>query len=136
MPRTVVLALAMMMAVVALRADEKPTPEFQNIMKSNAAANADLRKAIPAKDYTAVARGAATVEANYAKIEAFWTARKVEDAIAFAKAGSKAATDLEAAAKAQNDAGIEAANKALGATCAGCHAAHRVQLPDKTYEIK
>ena len=136
MQRTVVLALAMMATLVVVSADEKPTPDFQNIMKSNAGANADLRKAIPAKDYTAVAGDAATLKANFAKIEAFWTARKVDDAIAFAKSGSKAAADLEAAAKDKNDAGIEAANKAVGATCAGCHAAHRVQLPDKTYEIK
>ncbi len=140
MHRTVVLALAMVAGVAALGlsviANEKPTAEFQNLMKSNSAANGALRTHVGAKDYDAIAADAITLKDNYAKIEAFWTAKKVDDAIAFAKTGSKGAADLEVAAKAKNDEGIAAASKAVASTCGGCHMAHREQLPDKTFEIK
>jgi cytochrome c556 len=135
---TVMAVCAAVVFGLTVRANEKPTMEFQDIMKSNAAANGPmgLRGHIPAKDYDAIAKDAATLKANFAKIETFWTAKKVDDAIAFAKAGGKAATDLEAAAKARDDMGIAAAQMALAPNCGGCHMAHREQLPDKTYEIK
>lgn len=119
-------------------ANEKPTPEFQDLMKSNSAANGPtgLRAHVPAKDYEAIAKDAAILKANYAKISAFWTKKNVDDAIAFAKDGGLAAAALETAANAKDDAGITAAMAKLAPTCAGCHTAHREQLPDKTYEIK
>jgi cytochrome c556 len=123
---------------LTVRASEKPTTDYQDIMKSKAAANGPmgLRGHIPAKDYDAIAKDAATLRANFAKLETFWTARKVDDAINFSKAGGKAAADLEAAAKAKNDGGIAAAQMALAPNCGGCHMAHREQMPDKSYEIK
>ena len=134
----VVAVCAAVVFGLTVRASEKPTTEFQDLMKSNAAANGPmgLRGHIPAKDYDAIAKDAATLRANFAKIETFWTARKVDDAINFAKAGGKAAADLEAAAKAKNDGAITAAQMALAPNCGGCHMAHREQMPDKSYEIK
>jgi hypothetical protein len=119
-------------------ANEKPTPEFQALMKANAAAPGPtgLRGHVPAKDYDAIAKDAAVLKANYVKIEAFWTQKKADDAIKLAKDGGQAAADLETAAKAKDDAGIAAAMAKVTATCGGCHTAHREQLPDKTYEIK
>ena len=138
MQRSVGLALAIVVAVFGLSvvANEKPTPEFQNIMKATGAANGMLRMHIMAKDYDAIAVDAAALKDNFAKIEAYWTAKKVDDAIAFAKTGTKGATDLETAAKAKSDDGIAAANKVAASACGGCHMAHREALPDKTFEIK
>src|SRR5205823_171510 len=51
---------------------------------------ASLRAHIRAKDYDGIAKDAATLRANFTKIEAFWVARKVEDAINFSKAALKA----------------------------------------------
>ena len=135
---TVMAVCAAVAFGLTVRANEKPTMEFQDIMKSNAAANGPmgLRGHIPAKDYDAIAKDAATLRANFGKIETFFAAKKVDDAIKFAKAGAKAAGDLEAAAKARDVAGITAAQMALAPNCGGCHMAHREQLPDKTYEIK
>jgi mono/diheme cytochrome c family protein len=129
------LAVALGLTVFA---NEKPTMEFQNIMKSNAATNGamGLRAHIAAKDYDAIAKDAATFKENFTKVEAFWTARKVDDAIKFAKTAHEAAEDLEKAAKAKDDAAILAAQMKLTPNCAGCHMAHREQLPDKTFEIK
>jgi cytochrome c556 len=117
-------------------ANEKPPSEFQDLMKSNGMTVAALRMHIMAKEYDGIAMDAATLRGNFAKIEAFWTARKVNDAVEFAKAGAQGAADLETAAKAKSDEGIAAANKVTTGSCAGCHMAHREQLPDKTFEIK
>src|SRR6185295_13188284 len=140
MQRTSGLAWGVVAAVVVFGltviANEKPTAEFQDVMKSNGATNGALRMHIMAKDYDGVAADAATLKGNYAKIEAYWTAKKVDDAIAFAKTGVKGAADLETAAKAKNDEGVAAAGRAVASTCGGCHMAHREQLPDKSYEIK
>jgi mono/diheme cytochrome c family protein len=138
MRRTVALSLLAVTAVFGLTiiANEKPTAEFQNIMKSNAATNQALRMHIMAKDYDAIAADAATFKGNFAKIEAFWTAKKVDDAVGFAKTGAKGAADLESAAKAKNDERIAAANMMTTGACGGCHMAHRERLPDMTFEIK
>ena len=131
------LTMAIAFGLTAL-ANEKPTMEFQTIMRSNAATNGamGLRAHITAKDYDAIAKDAATFKENFSKIEAFWTQKKVDDAAKLAKAGHEAAEDLEKAAKAKDDAAIMAAQMKIGATCGGCHMAHREQLPDKTFEIK
>jgi cytochrome c556 len=131
------LTFAVAFGLTAL-ANEKPTMEYQDLMKSNAAAAGPmgLRGHVNAKDYDAIAKDAATLKANMAKIEAFWTQKKADDAIAFAKVGGKAAADLEAAAKAKDDAGIAAATMALTPACGGCHMAHRERLPDMSFEIK
>lgn len=134
--------IAVMLVAVAatfapnLIANEKPAPDFQNLMKSNGGTVAALRMHVMSKEYDAIAMDAATLRGNFAKIEAFWAAKKVDDAVEFAKTGSKGAADLESAAKAKNDEGIAAATKVATSACGGCHMAHREQLPDKTYEIK
>ena len=127
------LAVALGLTVFA---NEKPTPELQDTMKSNAATNGALRMHIMAKDYDAVAADATTLKANFAKIETFFTAKKWQDAIDIAKAGGKAAGDLVTAAKAKDDAAVAAAQMALAPNCGACHMKHREQLPDKTFEIK
>ena len=131
------LTIAIAFGLTAL-ANEKPTTEFQNIMKSNAATNGamGLRAHIAAKDYDAIAKDAATFKENFEKVTDFFTKKKMEDAIKFAKTAHEAAEDLEKAAKAKDDAAIMAAQMKIGATCGGCHMAHREQLPDKTFEIK
>ncbi len=138
MRRTAALSLLAVTAIFGLSviANEKPTAEFQAIMKSNGATNGALRMHIMAKDYDAIAADAAMLKGNFAKIEAFWTAKKVDDAIGFAKAGGKGAADLEAAAKAKSDDRIAAARMTTGGACGGCHMAHRERLPDMSYEIK
>ena len=131
------LAFAVAFGLNAL-ASEKPPMNFQDIMKSNGATLGPmgLRGHTNAKDYDAIAKDAATLKANFIKVEAFWTARKVDDAIMFAKNAGKAATDLETAAKAKDDAGIAAGTMSLGTACGGCHMAHRERMPDMTFEIK
>src|SRR5712691_1973956 len=113
MRRTIAL-LALAVAVVfglSVRANEKPTAEFQATMKSNGATVVALGNHIKAKEYDSIAMDASTLQANFAKIETFFSSKKMDDAVAFAKGGAKAAADLEAAAKAKSDDGIAAAQK-------------------------
>jgi hypothetical protein len=121
---------------LGLAANEKPTDAYSATMKSNAATGQALRRDIMSKDYDAIAKDAATYRTNFTQIEAFWSAKKVDDATGLAKAGGKAAADLETAAKAKSDEGIAASSMALTGTCGACHMAHRERLPDMTFEIK
>jgi hypothetical protein len=129
------LAAASVLAV-GVMASEKPSDEYVKSMKNTNVAAQSLRKDIEAKDYDAIAKEAATLKALFAGTEEFWIKRKAEDAVAAAKAGAKAATDLEEAAKARNGEGVAASAKALNGTCKTCHDAHRERLPDGTSEIK
>ncbi|MEO8258119.1 MAG: hypothetical protein ABI868_12305 [Acidobacteriota bacterium] len=132
-------AMAVCAAVVVgftVMANEKPSPEYQTAMKNLGTANGALRGNITAKDYPAIEANAATFKAAFTVAESFWTGKKADDAIALSKTGLKGAEELEAAAKAKNDEGINAARGTIGGTCRGCHMTHREQLPDMTYEIK
>src|SRR6266446_2988083 len=60
----------------SIAANEKPTEAYSSTMKSNAATGQALRRDTMAKDYDAIAKDASTFKANFAKIEAFWTAKK------------------------------------------------------------
>lgn len=132
-------AVAVSAAVIVgltVMANEKPTPEYQTAMKNMGAATQGMRGDVTNKDYAAIEKHAATYKASFTVANAFWTAKKADDAIKLTNDGLKGAADLDAAAKAKNDEGIAMAQRGIGATCRGCHMAHREQLPDMTYEIK
>ena len=117
-------------------AGEKPPESYVKNMKETNATAQELRKSVEAMDYVAIAREAATLKTLFATTLSFWEERKMEDAVGVAKSGAKAASDLEAAAKAKNDETVASAAKTLQGTCKTCHDAHRERLPDGTSEIK
>src|SRR5262245_47648765 len=141
---------AAVLSSIAAAAVERPTPEFQGLMKSNAAivdlvggntfagaTNIDsgtagvepaIRLPLKAKDFDAILKDAATLRENFAKIETFWTERKVEDAVSFSKAAVKSIGEIETAAKAQDATGVTNAQVALANACRNCHLAHRVVM--------
>lgn len=129
-------AAAAALTAITVVAAEKPPAEHVKLMKDTNTTATALRGHVQAKDYDAIATDAAALKTAFADIEKFWTARKVDDAIGFAKAGGKGAADLETAAKAKNEEGVAAAARAVNGTCMGCHTAHRERLPDGTSEIK
>jgi cytochrome c556 len=120
-----VAVCALVVFGLTVRADEKPTEAYQTAMKNLGAANQSLRTNVPAKDFAAIEQNAATFKASFATALAFWMEKKADDAIKLAQDGSQAAADLEAAAKAKNEEGVAAAQRAVGATCSACHMAHR-----------
>ena len=107
-------------------------------MKDLGAANQSLRNNVTAKDYDAIAKDAATFKASFAVARRhFGPAKQVDDAMKLAQdMARKAAADLETAAKAKSEEGVAAAQRAVGATCAACHMAHRERLQDGTFEIE
>lgn len=128
-------------------ANEKPSPEYQKAMKDLAAASNTLRVNVKNLEYAGIEKDAASMKAAFDVVVAFWKAKNVEDALSLAQAGAKGAADLEVAAKAQNLQGVLDAQAAISGspstgtvgligTCAPCHLAHRVRLPDGTFEIK
>ena len=129
------LATAAAFGLVVMASEKAPDSYVKNMKDTNAAAQS-LRKSVEAKDYDAVAKDAATLKELFASTEEFWTKRNTEDAVTAAKAGMKAATDLETAAKSKDGAAVADAAKAVNATCKTCHDAHRERLPDGTSEIK
>jgi hypothetical protein len=109
---------------------------YVKTMKDIAAAQAALRGHATAKEYDNIAKDAAAFGTLFGQTSAFWQPRNVADAIAFATAGSKASEELGLAAKNKNDDAVATATGSIGATCQGCHTAHRQRLPDGGYAIK
>jgi hypothetical protein len=96
-----------------------------------------LRELYKAKDYEGLAKGAATLKANYDKLDAYWTEKKAQDAITFAENGAKAAADMEAAAQTKSDKDIAKAQSTIERTCRDCHTGHRVvMLTDSSFQIR
>jgi hypothetical protein len=130
------LAAMVAFGISLMAANEKPTPVMVEIMKSNAAAGADLRAHQKEANLAAVANDAATLKQNFAYIEAFFANKKMQGAVTIAQNGAKAAADLQTAALAKDSATVEKSVAAVTGTCGGCHKQFREQLPDKSYEIK
>lgn len=135
----VVAVCAAVVFGLTLVADEKAPESYSTAMKSAGATAAPLRMKLMAtpKDFDSIAKDAATFKGIFATALDYWTQKRVDDAIGFAKAAATAAADLETAAKAKNEEGVTAAGGKVTGACATCHMAHRsARLPDGTYEIK
>jgi hypothetical protein len=111
------------------------TDQYALLMKPAAAANMALQR-VMATDLAAAATNAGELQAAFAKIEAFWTARNTADAIQFAKNVQAVAKEVQDAATAGNSEATVAAARRIGANCMGCHMAHRERLPDGTFLLK
>jgi mono/diheme cytochrome c family protein len=110
--------------------------DYQNWMKSNAAAVASLNKNLTAKAGDAAVMDAKTLADNFTKVAAYWQTKNVSDAVKFAqdaKAGFAQAADLAAAGKFDD---ASAAVKTAQTNCAGCHMAHRERAPDGSFSMK
>jgi hypothetical protein len=99
-------------------------PEYQGWMKSVAGSNGKLQKGIAAKDAGAAAE-ATNLETVFKQVESFWQKRGAADAVGFAKQAHEAAGAAAKAISAGDWDKAAAEGKSIGATCQGCHAAHR-----------
>jgi len=115
---------------------EKPTPEMQTIMKSNAAASTALAAHVRERNYDAIVQDAAVLRQNFAGTEGFWAEKRMDSALNITRSGLQAVADLQAAALAKDDAAIEKAAASVTGTCVACHKQYRGQLPDNSYEIR
>ena len=125
----------LLVAFAAAGFADQTTDDYSMLMKPAAAANGMLQKNV-AGDLKAAAANAADVQADFAKIEAFWTMRGASDAVGFAKAVQAAAKDAQDAANAGDAAGAQAAAKKIGANCGMCHMAHRAKDDSGAFMLK
>ena len=132
----VISGLALVVGV-AVNANEKAPAPFQQAMKENGAALQKIAKDAEAKDFDAIAAGAASLKANFmGPVGKYFTDTKMDDALNKCKEAYAASDNLEKAAKSKNEMAVADARKALGASCAGCHTAYRERLADGSFEIK
>ncbi|HVB39047.1 MAG TPA: hypothetical protein VND92_10935 [Vicinamibacterales bacterium] len=120
----------------SLAAQEKPPESYVTMMKGMQAHLGGASMAMRGKDAAAVAKHAAEMQPLFEEAAKFWEDRKAQDAVDAAQAGRKAAGELEAAAKAENEEQMTAARKGIIDSCSSCHDAHREKLPDGTWAIK
>ena len=119
-----------------VHAAEKPTPEHAKAMQDLLTVVQTMVKPGMYADFEVAKKSAASATDAYVVIQAFWDKRDDPEAIKLSQAGTKAAGEIAAAARASNAADVEKATTALRATCAPCHRAHRVELPGGGFEIK
>jgi len=132
--RTVWLSLFLGLAVIATAQDEAA---YKTWMKSMPGTMAEMNKNAKAGDWKAVAPDAKKAEEVFTKSAEFWTKKGGgDDAVTMSKEAAAAAAKLSAAASSGDAAGAEAALKAVGGSCRGCHTAHRDKAEDGSYKIK
>ncbi len=139
----VVAVLVFVVAVLSVRADEKPSEAYQKAMKDLSASAQALRAEVKTiegagayPDYTPLDKHVSVLRGAFKTTLAYWNDKKVDDAIKVSEAGLKGVDALEKAAKDKSYDNLVAASSAISATCASCHKAHRTQTPEGTYEIK
>ena len=121
---------------ISASASEKAPEAMVQTMRGINTSMMSLRTNVEAKNWAAAAKDGASLATLFKTTETFWKQRKTEDAVKFAETAHKAASDLEAGAKAKNEEKVVAAQRAMTAACTGCHGAHRERTPDGTYSIK
>jgi cytochrome c556 len=139
----VVTVLVFVVAVLAARADEKPSEAYQKAMKDLSASAQALRAEVKTiegagayPDFTQLDKHVSALRVAFKTTLAYWNGKKEADAIEASEAGLKGVDDLEKAARDKSYDNLVAASTAIGATCASCHKAHRAQTPEGLYEIK
>jgi cytochrome c556 len=120
------------MAKMAISSEE----DYSKVMKEVGATNGALRKAITSASEADVAASAAKLETLFKDVQAYWEAKKVEDATTFAKNAVAASQAISKATAAHDMPAATAASQTLGAQCMSCHTAHREKTPEGTFKIK
>jgi hypothetical protein len=90
-------------------------------------------RSMPAAD---VAKDAEKLQKLFTETAAFMKEKNLEKAVGWANDAAVAAGDLAKAAKANESDPMFSAQKRIQKQCGTCHAAHREQLPDKTFKLK
>jgi len=136
---TALVAAGILSSVLALSAQTaKPITDedYVKAMKQVGPLFMALGKENAAMQHAQAAADAKTLSDLFKQVQTYWEAKKVDDAVAFAKTAVKAADDTVTNSTAMNMTALADAQKALGGACQGCHMAHRERLPDGTFKIK
>jgi cytochrome c551/c552 len=130
MKRTIlsIVAITVFAAFASAQDDAAYTAAMKTVNPSLRA----IGTAITAKDNAAVATEAKKLSEAFTTINAYWKAKKADDAIGFSQTALDAAGKLASAGDADAQT---AAVTALRGTCNGCHSAHRGGTPP-AFQIK
>jgi len=110
--------------------------DYQKAMKEISPAFMALQRDNASMNHADGEKQAQLLSDRFKDVQAYWEAKKVGDAVEFAK-GAIAAADATVKASASMDmTTLTSAQQKLQAACAGCHMAHRERLQDGTYKMK
>jgi len=109
---------------------------YQKLMKEVGSANAALRKAIEASDVKLAAEQSAGLRKTFIDVEAFWRARRRNDAMHWAQDARKASENVERSVAAARWDDVKSHAATLGKACQACHGVHRERFDDGSFRIK
>jgi uncharacterized protein YcnI len=110
--------------------------DYSKAMKDINTAFMSLQRANASMNHAQGEKDAQKLSDTFKDIQAYWEAKKADDAVTFAK-GAVAAADATVKASASMDmTTLTSSQQKLTASCAGCHMAHRTRNADGTYTIK
>jgi cytochrome c556 len=123
------LALGFSICVIA-----QSEADYSGWMKDIAKTKGKVTKGVAEKSAD-VAGDAEHLAGLFKQVGAFWSGRGVSDAVGFAKGAETASNNLAAAAKAGDDAKMQASLATVNGACGMCHMAHREGAPG-SFKIK
>lgn len=110
--------------------------EYATTMKQIGTTFKSLQQNNAAMNHEEGADDAKKLATSFKLVQAYWEAKRVTDAVGFAKTAVKASDDAAKASDVMDMDALSSAEKALGGTCQGCHTAHRAKQPDGSFRIK
>jgi len=116
-----------------MTADEEA---YQKLMKQVGSANGALRKAIEGSDAKQASEHGAVLKKTFVDVEAFWRARRKNDAAQWAQEARKASENVTRSAASGRWDDVKSHAGALGKTCQTCHGAYRDRFDDGSFRIK
>jgi uncharacterized protein YcnI len=137
------IAAAMMMAPAPAQAGQMPMmkmpmsdADYAKAMKEIGPAFSALQRDNAAMNHPDGIKQAQLLSDRFKDVQAYWEAKKVNDAVTAAKNAVAAADATVKASTAMDMTALTSEQQKLQASCQACHQAHREQLPDKSYKIK
>jgi len=136
--RKVVTIIAVCLVVAISLTVYAQSRDLQPMMKEIQPAFGGITTGMQTRNMPAaeVAKNADKLQGLFKEVSTFMQGKSITDAVGFANDAANAAAELSKAAKANDADAMAAAQKTIQKQCGTCHAAHREQLPDKSYKLK
>src|SRR5216684_5392150 len=110
--------------------------DYSKAMKDINTAFMSLQRANASMNHAQGEKDAQKLSDVFKDVQAYWEAKKADDAVTFAKAAVAAADATVKASGAMDMTTLTSSQQKLTASCAGCHMAHRTRNADGTFTIK
>jgi uncharacterized protein YcnI len=110
--------------------------DYSKAMKDINTAFMSLQRANASMNHAQGEKDAQTLSDAFKNVQAYWDAKKVNDAVTFAKDAVAAADATVKASGVMDMTTLTSSQQKLTASCAGCHMAHRTKNADGSYTIK